>query len=192
MENEPATKITVRRLAEEIGAELVGDGSGQISDVSTVEAAGHSDVTFISKEKYFKKLKDLKAGAVIIMKKVDGVSTPQLVVENVDAALIKTLGVFAPKLTPPKPGIDPGAVIAETAKISKSASIGPDVHIGKGAEVGANSVITAGCKIGEKTKIGDNCRLDNNVVIHHNCIIGNNVIIQANSTIGSTGFGYSY
>jgi len=39
--------LTVAELAGRIGAELVGDGSAQISAVGPVEAAGDTDVTFI-------------------------------------------------------------------------------------------------------------------------------------------------
>jgi len=191
MNNRDSTRITVQQLAELIGAELAGDGAGYINGVNTIETADESEVAFVSNEKYIGKLQHSQAGAFITAKKIEGLTKPQLVVENVEAGLIKTLGVFAPKLTPVKPGIDSRALVDETAKISQSAYIGPDVHIGPGAEVGAGSLLAAGCKIGQNSRIGDNCRLDNNVVVYHNCIIGSNVIIQANSTIGSTGFGYS-
>ncbi len=192
MKKRDSTRITVRQLAKQIGAELVGDGAGYISGVNTIEAANKNDVAFITNEKYIRKLQHLQAGAIITAKKLEGLTVPQLVVKKVEAGLIKALSVFAPRLTPTEPGVDSRAVVSKTAKISQSAFIGPDVYISEGAEVGAGSVITAGCKIGQNSKIGDNCRLDSNVVVYHNCVIGNNVIIQANSTIGSTGFGYYY
>jgi UDP-3-O-[3-hydroxymyristoyl] glucosamine N-acyltransferase len=117
---------------------------------------------------------------------------PQLIVKNVDAALIETLNVFAPKLKAASEGIDPTAKVGQNVKIAKGVSAGAGVVIDDGAAIGENSVIAGGCKIGENSKLGKNCRLDSNVVVYHNCTIGNNVIIQANSTIGSTGFGYSF
>jgi UDP-3-O-[3-hydroxymyristoyl] glucosamine N-acyltransferase len=192
VKNRDLISITVQQLAERIGAELVGDGSGYISGVNTVEAADMNEVTFVSGEKYIGKLQHSRAGAIITSKKINDLQKTQLITENVEAGLIKALSIFAPKLAPMKPGIDSRAIVAETAKVPRSAYIGPDVYIDRDVEVGEGSIIAAGCKIGENTKIGDNCRLDSNVVIYHNCIIGNNVIIQANSTIGSTGFGYSY
>jgi UDP-3-O-[3-hydroxymyristoyl] glucosamine N-acyltransferase len=116
---------------------------------------------------------------------------PQLIVKNVDAALIETLNVFAPKLKAAAEGIDPTAKVGQNVKIAKGVSVGAGVVVDDGAAIGENSVIAGGCKIGENSKLGKNCRLDSNVAIYHNCTIGNNVIIQANSTVGSTGFGYS-
>ncbi len=185
-------KLTVAQLAERIGAELVGDGSGQISAVGTVEAAGESNVTFIKNERHVPLLKKSRVGAVIVGRCIEGLAKPQLIVKNVDAALIETLNVFAPKLKAAAEGIDPTAKVGQNVKIAKGVSVGAGVVIDDGAEIGENSVIASGCKIGENSKLGKNCRLDSNVVVYHNCTICNNVIIQANSTIGSTGFGYSF
>jgi UDP-3-O-[3-hydroxymyristoyl] glucosamine N-acyltransferase len=185
-------KLTVAQLAERIGAELVGDGCGQISAVGAVEAAGENDVTFITSGRHIPRLKKSRVGAVIVGRYIEGLAKPQLIVKNVDAALIETLNVFAPKLKAATKGIDPTAKVGQNVKIAKSVSVGAGVVIDDGAEIGENSVIASGCKIGENSKLGKNCRLDSNVVVYHNCIIGNNVIIQANSTIGSTGFGYSF
>jgi UDP-3-O-[3-hydroxymyristoyl] glucosamine N-acyltransferase len=197
-------KMTVAQLAERLGAELVGDGSGQISAVGTIEAAGAYEVAFIRGSKhnrvhfgntadarYLSAVKQSHAGAVITGMRIEDLDRPQLIVKNVNAALIEALNIFAPKLKPAAEGIDPTAKVADSARIAKGAAIGAGAVIEEGAEIGANSVIGSGCKIGQNSKIGANCRLDDNVVVYHNCHLGNNVVIQANTTVGSTGFGYS-
>ena len=198
-------KLTVAQLAERLGAELAGDGSGQISTVGTIEAAGENEVAFIRDSKlhyvqpgttadgkYLSAVKQSLAGAVITGRRIENLDKPQLIVKNVNAALIEALNIFAPELKPAAKGIDPSAKVADSANIADSASIGAGVVIEDGAEIGAGTIIASGCKIGQNSKIGRNCRLDSNVVIYHNCHIGNNVIIQANTTVGSTGFGYSF
>jgi UDP-3-O-[3-hydroxymyristoyl] glucosamine N-acyltransferase len=185
-------RLTVAQLAERIGAELVGDGCGQISAVGAVEAADESNVTFIKNERHIPLLKRSRVGAVIVGRCIEGLARPQLIVKNVDVALIETLNVFAPKLKAAAEGIDPTAKVGQNVKIAKGVSVGAGVVIDDGAAIGENSVIASGCKIGENSRLGKNCRLDSNVVVYHDCTIGNNVIIQANSTIGSTGFGYSF
>ena len=187
--------LTVAQLAKRLGAELVSGPDGidrQISAVGAVEAACQSDVTFITDDRHLAALKNSRAGAVIVARRLKDLSKPQLIVKNVDAALIEALKVFAPKLKAPAEGIDPTARIGQQVKIAKGVAIGAGVVIDDGAEIRLNSVISSGCKIGQNSKIGKNCRLDSNVVIYHNCCLGNNVIIQANSTIGSIGFGYSF
>jgi UDP-3-O-[3-hydroxymyristoyl] glucosamine N-acyltransferase len=185
-------KLTVAQLAEQIGAELVGDGCGQIIAVGAVETAGANDVTFITNDRHIARLKKSLAGAVIVSRHIEGLAKPQLIVKNTEAALIETLNIFAPKLKAPPEGIDPSAKVGQNVKIAKGVSVGAGVVIDNGVEIGENSRIASGCKIGENSKVGKNCRLDSNVVIYHNCTLGNNVIIQANSTIGSIGFGYSF
>jgi len=187
--------LTVAQLATRLGAELVSgpdEIDSQITAVGAVEAACESDVTFITDDRHLAALKNSRAGAVIVARPLKNLSKPQLIVKNVDAALIETLKVFAPKLKAPAEGIDPTARIGQQVKIDKGVAIGAGVVIDDGTEIGLNSVIGSGCKIGQNSKIGKNCRLDSNVVIYHNCCLGNNVIIQANSTIGSVGFGYSF
>ena len=185
-------KIIVSELAERIGAELIGSGELEVEAVGTVDSAGAHEVTFISDSKYALSLKDSAAGAVIVGKRIEGLSKPQLVVKNVNASLIEVQKIFAPKLKRPAKGIDPKACVAKDAIVAESASVAACAVIESGAEIGANTIIGSGCKVGENTKIGENCRLDSNVVVYHNCRIGNNIIIQSNTTIGSVGFGYSF
>jgi UDP-3-O-[3-hydroxymyristoyl] glucosamine N-acyltransferase len=191
-------KMTVAQLAQKIDAELVGDGTPQIDAVGPVKAASETQVTFIKDANRYGKRADArhttqldksKAVAVIVSTRIEGLTKTQLIVKNVDAALIMALKILAPPLKTPVPGIDPTAKLAQDVKIGKGVAIGPCVVIDDRVEIGANSIIASGCKIGENSRIGENCRLDSNVVVYHNCIIGHNVVIQANSTIGSTGFG---
>lgn len=188
-------KITIAQLAERIGAEVIGEigGSEQlIASVAPVDTAGADDVTFLTSDKHKAALQTSEAGAVIVAECIEGLDTLQLVVEKVDAALIETLTIFAPKLKSAPEGIDATATVADDAKIGPGVSVGPGAVICNGAEIGENSVIGAGCNIGENSRVGANCRLDSNVVVYHNCRLGDNVIIQANSTIGAVGFGYSF
>ncbi len=185
-------ELTVSQLAKRLGADLTGNGTGLISSVGPLQTADELTVTFVTDKKRLTDVKTSKAGAVLIGERIADCDKPQLVVKNVNAALIEALRIFVPKLTPPAEGIDKSAKVAKSAKIGKAVSIGPNVVVDENAEIGDETVIASGCRIGENTKIGKNCRFDSNVVIYHNCVIGNNVIIQANSTIGSTGFGYYF
>ncbi len=187
---EHVMELTISQLTEQLGAELAGEGKKHIRAVAPAASAGQSDVTFASDSRHISKLAGSNAAAVIVQNRIEGLKIPQLIVKDVNAALIKALNIFAPKLKQPAKGIDPAATIAEDVQISPDVSIGPAVCVDSGAKISENTIIAAGCKIGQNTKIGKNCRIGNNVVIYHNCTIGNNVVIQANTTIGSTGFGY--
>jgi UDP-3-O-[3-hydroxymyristoyl] glucosamine N-acyltransferase len=183
--------VTRAELAAAVQAQLYGDAGGGLTGVNTVELAGPGDVTFVTSKAHADGAAASKAGAVIVPQKLQGVNVPQLVVVNVDIALIETLRLFAPRLTPIS-GVHPAAVVADTASIASDAAVGPGAYVGPGAQIGSCSVIGPGCMVGENTTIGSHCRLDPNVVVYHNCRIGNYCIIQANTTIGSTGFGYTF
>jgi UDP-3-O-[3-hydroxymyristoyl] glucosamine N-acyltransferase len=185
-------ELTVKELANRLGAELIGDGIGVIRSVGPVGSSDQATLTFLADEKHLAELKKICCGAVIVNKVIEGFSQPQLLVKNVNAALIDALKIFSPKLRPVVPGVDPTAKVAAGVKMGKNVSIGPFAVIEDGVEIGDDTIIAAGCKIGQNTKIGRATRLDCNVVIYHNCTIGNSVVIQANTTIGSVGFGYSF
>jgi UDP-3-O-[3-hydroxymyristoyl] glucosamine N-acyltransferase len=185
-------ELSVKQLAERLNAELVGDGGGLICTVGPVGAADQAALTFLADDKHLAGLIASRAGAVMVAKMIAGLSMPQLVVKNVNAALIEAIKIFAPKLQPATPGVHKSANVAEGVKLGKNVSIGPFVVIETGAEIGESTIISPGCKIGQNTKIGSNTRLDANVVVEHNCVVGNSCIIQANTTIGSTGFGYYF
>jgi len=187
---EQSMRLKISELAEQIGARLAGSGDVSVSGVGSVDGAGPDEITFAFNEQHLSRLDETLAAAVIVPRRQEGLSRPQLIVDDVRKALIEVLGIFAPKIKAVAPGIDPGARLAHTVKLGEDVCIGAGVIAADGVEIGDGSVISSGCKIGENTRIGKNCRLDCNVVVYHNCVIGNNVIIQANSTIGSTGFGY--
>ena len=185
-------ELTVKELANRLGAELIGDGTGVIRSVSPVGSADQTTLTFLADEKHLAELKKSRCCAAIVNKAIEGFSQPQLLVKNVNAVLIDALKIFSPKLRPAAPGVDSTAKVAAGVKMGKNVSIGACVVIEDGVEIGDDTIIAAGCKIGQNTKIGRGTRLDSNVVIYHNCTIGSSVIIQANATIGSVGFGYSF
>jgi len=188
-------KLTLEQLAKQLGAELTGeaaDAGREIAGVGPIEAAGENEITFVTSDKHRSALRQSRAGAVIVSSRLDDFDKPQLIVKDVNAALIQTLNIFAPRLKPAAEGIDPTAKLGDNVKIAKGVSVGAGVVIDDGVRIGPNSIVASGCKIGENSRLGGNCRLDSNVVIYHNCSLGNNVIVQANTTIGSTGFGYSF
>lgn len=188
-------EVTIKQLAERLGAELVSqvdDGDTIITAVRPIEVAGETDVTFVTGDKHRAALNQSRAGAILVSSRLDSLSRPQLIVKDVNAALIDALKLFAPELKPPVEGVDPTAKLGDRVMIDEGVSIGASVVIEDGVHIGHHSVIASGCKIGENSKIGANCRFDSNVVVYHNCCLGNHVIVQANTTIGSIGFGYSF
>jgi UDP-3-O-[3-hydroxymyristoyl] glucosamine N-acyltransferase len=183
--------MLLSEIATKLQARLIGDGQRDITGVNTIADASSSEICFLTSAKHAKTLGQSAAAGVLVDKPMDDCAMAQLVVTNVNAALIAALELFALKLTAIE-GIHQTAVIEPTASVDPSAAVGPGAYIAHGVCVGKNTVIGPNCSIGENTTIGSSCRLDSHVVVYHNCQIGNFCIIQANSTIGATGFGYSF
>ena len=83
--------LTVAALAKEVEAELIGDGKGMVTGVNSLAQAGETEVSFVTSQQYAGKIGDSKAIAVIVSKEISEIGIAQLVVGNVDAALIKAL-----------------------------------------------------------------------------------------------------
>jgi UDP-3-O-[3-hydroxymyristoyl] glucosamine N-acyltransferase len=178
-------------LAERIGARLIGDAAVTITGVNTIRDAGPSEVSFLASQKLAKEIAATRAGAVIVAAPLESCPAAQLVVDNVNRALIAALQLYAPTLSG-FAGIHPTATVDPEAVIDPTAAIGPCAVIARGVSVGAGTVIGPGCWVGENSTIGAHCRLDSHVAVYHHCQIGDGCIIQANTTIGATGFGYTY
>ncbi|MCX5646703.1 MAG: UDP-3-O-(3-hydroxymyristoyl)glucosamine N-acyltransferase [Phycisphaerae bacterium] len=187
--------VTIEELAKKLGAEMLGADAvrhEEITGIQPVGTAGGGDVTFVADARYAAAAGRSCAVAVIVAKPIDGLPKPQLVVKDVNAALIETLNVFAPEPGPVSEGVDPWARVGTNVQLAEGVSVGPHAVLEDNAQVGAGTAIGGGCQIGRNTKIGAHCRLDGNVVVYHDCTVGDHVVIQANSTIGAVGFGYAF
>jgi UDP-3-O-[3-hydroxymyristoyl] glucosamine N-acyltransferase len=182
--------MTIAELASLLKAELIGDGAQVVCGVGAIESATADQVTFLESPRHAASLSKSAAPAVIVSQPRPELSKSQIVVKDVDKALILALQTFAPVLAAPIAGVHPSALVDADVTVGKGVSIGPYAIIAGGVQLGDNTIIGNGVSVGQNTVIGNSCRLDAHVVVYHNCVIGNNVWIQANSTIGSTGFGY--
>jgi UDP-3-O-[3-hydroxymyristoyl] glucosamine N-acyltransferase len=187
---ESSVMMTVAELAELLGGRLIGSGEAVIRGVGAVDTATADQVTFLADEKHASRIASSLAAAVMVRKPIERLAKPQIVVADVDNALIAALRAFAPASARPAAGVHPAAVVAPEAVLGRDVSVGPHAVIASGVTIGDGTAISSGVSIGPGVRIGTNCRIEANVVIYHNCTIGNDVWIQANSTIGSTGFGY--
>jgi UDP-3-O-[3-hydroxymyristoyl] glucosamine N-acyltransferase len=183
---------TLRELAEKIGAELVGEGSCQISSIATLSNAKSGSITFLSNRQFLDQLTTTKASAVIVSH-ADKTKLPGdgLVVEDpyVGYAKVATLlHPFVNQLT----GIHPSAVVHEEAHVDPSAWIGPCTVVGRGTSIGANCYVGPGCVVGDEVIIGPDAQLVANVTIFHQTHIGARAIFHPGVVAGSDGFGLAF
>jgi len=72
----------------------------------------------------------------------------------------------------PEPGVHPSAIVADSAHVDASATVGPFVLIENDCHVGARSVILSHAHLAERTIVGERC------------------LIGSQTVIGQTGFGF--
>lgn len=160
-------------LAKTIDAELIGDGSVEVSAVATLENAAAGQISFLSNPKYAKQLDTTLASAVIVGPKQEATGRTLLRAKDPYYSLCKAIVALHGHRKHPHLGIHPKAHVEPTAKVGAGTTIYP------GAYIGANVVI------------GQHCTIYPSACIYENCIIGDRVIIHANTTIGVDGFGYA-
>ncbi len=159
--------VSVRWIAELIGASVIGDKNGQATGINELHKVEPGDLVFVDHPKYYDKCIYSSADFIIINKQT---AVPEdktlLLVDQPFEAYTKIIKHFRP--------FEP-AVKA----ISDSALIG------------GNSIVYPNVFIGHHVSIGTNCIIYPNVTIMDHCIIGNNVTIEAGTVIGSDAFYYN-
>lgn len=182
--------MKLQELAEQLGCDLRGDGSVEISGVAGMEYASPSQITFLANPKYAHKVKNTQAAAIIAAASVPELPIPVVMSENPYLDFARALALF---YQPPKPaaGIHPAAVIAPTAVIGENASIGAGAVIGEHVKIGRNAVIHPLVVIYEGAEIGDDFLGHAHCVVREHCRIGNRVILQNGVIIGGDGFGFA-
>ena len=187
-----AINYTVAELAERFGLAFSGDGTRIIDGVGTLAGAGPSQLSFLSNSRYAALLADTGAG-VVVLREADlaHCNTAALIAADPYVAYARIAALFE-ILPAALPGIHPSAVVAEDARISASASIGPCCVIEAGAEIGDGAVLGPHCIIGEGCVVGAQSRLVARVTLVTRVTLGKRVLVHPGAVIGSDGFGLAF
>lgn len=187
--------MTLAEIAALLNSPVSGDGSRIITGINTLLEASPTEIAFLASDAYVRELRETKAAAVIVQRKVKLPPDPGrsvILVDDADLAVARLLTAMAPPVPRPPVGLDELARIDATAQIGADAAIGPFVYVGARSRIGAGTVLHPGVYIGDDVSVGENCELFPNVVIRERINIGSRVIIHGGSVIGSDGFGYRW
>ncbi len=158
--------ISLGEIGRLLEAEIIGNEALMISGINEIHKVEPGDVSFVDHPKYYKKVLNSAASAVLInSKEVDNPQGKSLIYsEDPFQDYNKLVKIFHPK--PDKEAIQ------KTGKIHPTAIVYPNCYIGPDVTIGAHSIIYP------------------NVSIYNQVDIGENVIVQSNTTIGSDAFYY--
>ncbi|WP_148610960.1 UDP-3-O-(3-hydroxymyristoyl)glucosamine N-acyltransferase [Aeromonas sobria] len=183
--------FTLAQLAQQLGAEIHGDGTVEICKVATLEKAGKGEITFLSNTKYRHYLEQSKASAVLITEAdLPFCPTHALVLKDPYVGFAKVAQLLD---TTPQPATDihPSAVIAADVQLGERVAIGANAVIESGVVLGDDVRIGPGCFVGQQTRLGARSRLWANVTLYHNVTMGTDCLVQSGTVIGADGFGYA-
>ena len=144
--------FTASQIAEQLHAEVIGDGSVELTGLAPASTALPGDLTFAEKAAYLASAEASQAAAILVPEGV--VSSKKVLIRVPDAriALARVLPLFFPP-DPHAPGVDPGATVAASARIDSTAHIGPGCVIGEQVQIGARSVLMGGNHVGHNSRI---------------------------------------
>jgi UDP-3-O-[3-hydroxymyristoyl] glucosamine N-acyltransferase len=185
-----SSSLSLTDLAAELGADVVGDGSHEVSGVRPLDTAAAEHLSFLHNPKYVDEARSSEAGAILVAEPEMLPGRNVLVCPEPYLALAHVLEIFHPA-TRPEPGVHPSAVVADGVSVGEGASIGPMVSVAPGAAIGERSVIGPGCVLGRDVSVGADCVLHPRVVIEDHCQIGDRCIIHSGTVIGADGFGFA-
>ena len=126
--------FTANEIAERVGGDVVGDGGIELGGFTQADAAMPGDLTFAENKEFFGLAEQSQASAILAPDKFTSETKTIIRVKDARIAFARVL----PLLFPEKqfaPGIHPSAVIAESAQVADTATIGPNCVIGEGAAI---------------------------------------------------------
>jgi UDP-3-O-[3-hydroxymyristoyl] glucosamine N-acyltransferase len=155
-------QFSVNQIVEIMNMEVTvkGNLNNMISGINEIFSVESGDISFVDHPKYYDKVLNSNAIAVIIDKDVEVPEEKTLFICKDPLRCFLNIVEHFVKFTPQN------TLVHSSAKIGKGTVIQPNVFIG------------------ENVTIGKNCLIHANVSIYENTVIGDNVIIHANSTIG--------
>jgi len=180
--------LSLEKIAEHIGATLIGDPDIKINGIGTLQDANKYQISYAVSDKYINYLSNTEAGAVILSKKLkEYCPTNALIVDNTYLAFAKISHQFKHYNTPVVNSPN-NAIIDITASV-EDVTISSNCVIGKNVSIGKNTIIDSNCVIEDEVKIGENSYIGANVTIQRDCKLGKRCTILSGAIIGSEGFG---
>lgn len=160
------TSITLKKAAELLGCEYIGDENHIITGLNEIHVVEPGDVVFVDHPKYYDKALNSAATTILIDKKVECPEGKGLLISENP---FDDFNFLTRQFSPFSPWNED---TVKTVITGEGTIIHPNVSIGNNVTIGENSMIHSG------------------VVLFDNTIIGDNVTVHANTVIGANAFYY--
>jgi UDP-3-O-[3-hydroxymyristoyl] glucosamine N-acyltransferase len=185
---------TLRQLADELGAEIVGDPERQVTAVRPLESAGVGDASFVVGGRYLATAAASSAGVLLVAPGM--AEDPRLagrdllVADPVSVTMTRLVGLLHPRPAVAA-GVHPTAVVADGAAVDPTAHLGPFVVVGEGSRIGPGCVLHAHAVVGRDCVLACGAEVHPHVVLYDGVELGEAVTVHAGTVLGADGFGYA-
>jgi len=183
-------RLTLRALADALGAVLEGDPDVVVIGVAPLEGAGPEHVSFLASSRSLAAARASRAGAFLVGEDSPALQAPVLRARSPRLALIRLLRLFHPD-EPLRPGVHPTAAIAAGASVDPSASVGAFVVVESDAVIAARVRLCPFVYVGRGAEVGEESILYPHAVVLDRVQIGRRVTVHAGAVLGADGFGYA-
>ena len=193
MRGELSPPLSLRALAERIGAVVRGDEQRTVKRIASLRTADEDSLSLLLRANQREAAAASRAGALLTSPTLAEGLPPglSLILSERPQVDFATLAGWVDSLLRPWPE----AAIDASARIDPSATLGRDVRIGAFAVIGARVTIGDGAWIGEGSFVGPDCRIGAGTRLHprvtlvSDCDLGERVLIHSGTVLGADGFG---
>lgn len=184
--------FTIAEIAEQLGAEAVGDLSIRVSSVQEPAKAAADQLALVMEPTYAEPLKAGNAQAAVVWDGADweGMGLKAAVFAPRSRYVLSGVTRVFEQVPDIELGIHPTAIIDPLAQVGANPSIGPFVVISSGAILGDNARIASHSSIGRDATIGHNALIYQGTHIGARVRIGNDFYAQQGVAVGVDGFSY--
>ena len=184
-------EFSLGELAVRFGLRLRGDPALSVSRVATLSHADAGSLSFLANTRYRRQMQSTRATAVLVAaENAADCPVAALIDPNPYLAYALIAELLHPQ-APPAAGIHSSAVVAASARIAASASVGPLSVIEDDADIGERVFVGPGCVVQRGTRVGADSRLVARVNLYAGVRIGQRCIVHAGAVIGADGFGFA-
>lgn len=189
--------FSVAELAAIAAPKLTKGLTGRtIQGIAALAEAIPGDLSFLSNARYRPDVAQTRASLVLLPLDYQGEPAADQVfflTENPSVALARICSRLEQQLWPrPSSGVHPTAIVAASAKIAGTATVGPFCLVEEGAVLGDRVHLQAQVHIGRNVVVGSDSWIMPGVVVMAECDIGQRVRLHPGVVIGSDGFGYEF
>ena len=178
-------------LAEVVGG-MASSGNITIDNISSLDSANASSISFLSDSSYIPRLKETKSKVILIKKEdLKYWGKDYILVKNPYLAFSKIATLFNELGENGKYSIHESVVFGNNSKPEENNSIRAHSTIGDNCLLGKDIQIGSNVTVGDNVVIGSNTVIQSNVTIESNVKIGANCVFFSGSRIGTDGFGYA-